>query len=158
MSNQQKALALLDRLEKAKTQLQERLAAAEQSLASWQHIQTASALRLKQLKPKIKINVGGKLFLPSKMMLLRWPLSVFSVMLSTQLWNPEDGIYFFDRNAAVFNHVLIYLAVGSVSLDIVSSAELTFLKEDLDFFHVPFFIDESNKSSRFPVFGCSPPP
>jgi hypothetical protein len=80
-------------------------------------------------------------------------LSVFSVMLSTKLWDPEDGIYFFDRNPAVFNHVLDYMADGRVLLDILSPVELALLKKDLEFYHVPYFVDESEKRlSLFDTF------
>jgi hypothetical protein len=156
MSSQRKAQQLFDKLEKIKAQVQERLNAAEESSKLWQQIQTDATARLKELKTKIKINVGGKVFSTSKSTLLMSPglgvLSVFSVMLSTKLWDPEDGIYFFDRNPAVFNHVLDYMADGSVLLDILGPVELALLKEDLEFFHVPYFVDEAKNGSLPRIF------
>jgi hypothetical protein len=122
---------------------------AETELASWKKVEDESRLRLAQIKAKIRLNVGGTIFATSKTTLMRFPVTVFSVMLSTKIWTPEanggDGMYFFDRNAHVMDHVLDYMANGVIRTEILSSQALKSLKDDLDYYEVPYYEDQNAK-------------
>lgn len=143
------ALALFSELDKLKQRLQSQLSAVETANADWAAIDAATRAHLAQLKPKVKINVGGKCFSTSKGTLTRFPTSVFTCALATKEWDPADGVYFFDRNPSEFDHVLDYLSTGSVRLDILDVASLKNLKSHFEYFAVPYAIDLTTRSTTF---------
>eukprot|EP01122_Echinamoeba_exundans_P016356 TRINITY_DN8259_c0_g1_i1.p1 TRINITY_DN8259_c0_g1~~TRINITY_DN8259_c0_g1_i1.p1 ORF type:complete len:493 (+),score=84.03 TRINITY_DN8259_c0_g1_i1:108-1586(+) len=128
---------------------------AEEDRKSWKKVEEDSRLRLAQIKSKIRLNVGGTIFSTSKTTLMRFPVTVFSVMLSTNIWTPDayggDGIYFFDRNAHVMDHVLDYMANGWIRTEILSPQDLKSLKDDLAYFEIPYYEDTSTKVLRAPI-------
>eukprot|EP01122_Echinamoeba_exundans_P007490 TRINITY_DN2328_c0_g1_i1.p2 TRINITY_DN2328_c0_g1~~TRINITY_DN2328_c0_g1_i1.p2 ORF type:complete len:518 (-),score=72.40 TRINITY_DN2328_c0_g1_i1:1026-2579(-) len=127
-------------------------AAADVSL--WKEIHERSKLRQAQINSKVCLNVGGKIFSILMTVLLRFPVTLFSVMLSTEIWTPEadggDGVYFFDRNPHVMDHVLDYMANGFIRTEILTPEDLWSLKGDLDFFQIPYAEDQNSKVLRPP--------
>eukprot|EP01129_Flabellula_baltica_P003611 TRINITY_DN13365_c0_g1_i1.p1 TRINITY_DN13365_c0_g1~~TRINITY_DN13365_c0_g1_i1.p1 ORF type:complete len:401 (-),score=34.16 TRINITY_DN13365_c0_g1_i1:41-1243(-) len=86
-------------------------------------------------KHKIKLNVGGSIFVTSKITLLSYEGSYFYGMLSSDNWQPnEDGEYFIDRDPIVFDRILNYLRDGNLDTDCLSDREVDILKNDLDYY------------------------
>jgi hypothetical protein len=142
----------LQAIDKVKALLLENAKSASESQSTWEAIQAKAKQLLSNLKPRIRLNVGGEMFTTSKTTLLRFPVTVLSVMLSTEIWQPQDGVYFFDRNSHGFDHVLDYLSDGSVRLDILSETELSSVKDHLTFLSVPFQVDTVNKGASQSVY------
>lgn len=74
-------------------------------------------------------------------------------MLGTELWQPEDSVYFFDRNPHGFHFVLDYLSKCSLRLSNLDESELKILTSHLDAFCVSYYIDKENDGTYFAVLG-----
>jgi hypothetical protein len=112
--------------------------------ASWTQTQTKASEVRSQAKSKIKLNIGGKDFATSKATLCgRFPMSLLSVMISTDVWVPSDGVYFFDRDSRLFEIVLDYLRDGELHISsLITKEEYEELKNELRFYNIPFDEDD----------------
>jgi hypothetical protein len=124
-------------------------ASLEALTATWTQIQLKASEVRKNAKAKIKINVGGTDFATSKTTLTsRFPTSLFNVLISTDVWIPSDGVYFFDRDPGMFDIVLDYLRDGELQTTTLKTMEdFEELKEELKFFNLPFDVDQETGGS-----------
>eukprot|EP01125_Pyxidicula_operculata_P007421 TRINITY_DN2521_c0_g1_i4.p1 TRINITY_DN2521_c0_g1~~TRINITY_DN2521_c0_g1_i4.p1 ORF type:complete len:175 (-),score=45.52 TRINITY_DN2521_c0_g1_i4:97-621(-) len=93
----------------------------------------------KQTKNKIKINVGGTVFVFAKNNLLEAKGTYFEIMLSSGHWEPdEDGEYFINRNPKCFGIIADYLRTGewNFSKEELTKNELKILKDDITYYQL----------------------
>jgi hypothetical protein len=119
---------------------------AHAALEEWKQIQ-ASALQVSnKLKPHIKLNIGGKPFTASKDTLLKYPESLFSALLGSEIYVPHNGVYFFDTDWHGFNSVLDALDKGELRIG-KKDADWQGVRALLDFFHLQFVHKDGKISS-----------
>eukprot|EP01036_Dinobryon_divergens_P034726 gene34727-44912_t len=96
------------------------------------------AEQISKADEKIKLCVGGTIFMTSKSNLLRFEGSYFHSMLGSGLWQAEqDGAYFIDTNPEHFSRILDYLRTNKLYLDGLDSYQIERLFENLDYFQIP---------------------
>lgn len=150
--SQEASKALFAELEKMRGFFLNKLETARANCKEWIEIQETAKKYVEQVRPKIRINVGGKIFQTSKATLLRFPTTVFSVMLGTPHWRPKDDIFFFDRPSHAMDHVLDYLSNGNLRTESFSPADLKSLLDDVNYFHIPYQHDRSEKGASTSFF------
>eukprot|EP01129_Flabellula_baltica_P007657 TRINITY_DN2991_c0_g1_i1.p1 TRINITY_DN2991_c0_g1~~TRINITY_DN2991_c0_g1_i1.p1 ORF type:complete len:343 (+),score=69.68 TRINITY_DN2991_c0_g1_i1:20-1048(+) len=90
---------------------------------------------IEKAKSKVKLNVGGTVFMTSKKTLVSREASYFYGLLSSEFWGPdEDGEYFIDRDPIVFDRVLNYMRYGYLDMKGLSDREKDMLREDMDYY------------------------
>jgi len=100
-------------------------------------------------KSKIKLNVGGEIFMTSKTTLLSQVDSYFYAMLNHGNWLPdEEGEYFIDRNPAVFDRILDYLRDGKLDETDLSDREKNILENDLEYYCLNKIQEEEDYEER----------
>ncbi|KAL9644560.1 hypothetical protein ABK040_009424 [Willaertia magna] len=88
---------------------------------------------------KIKLNIGGQLFVTSKDTLLFEKDTFFYCMLSNDsLWKPEPetGEYFIDRDPQYFPLILSYLRKRKLNLDRIEESEMDEFIDEVDFYQI----------------------
>eukprot|EP01127_Copromyxa_protea_P001298 TRINITY_DN11323_c0_g1_i1.p1 TRINITY_DN11323_c0_g1~~TRINITY_DN11323_c0_g1_i1.p1 ORF type:complete len:364 (+),score=42.41 TRINITY_DN11323_c0_g1_i1:141-1094(+) len=86
---------------------------------------------------KIKLNVGGQIFIFLKETLLRDPNTFFYAMLGSDRWQPdEDGEYFIDRDPRFFSRIGYFLRNGEWDLSSMTEDEKRLFRIELDFYQI----------------------
>eukprot|EP01006_Ploeotia_vitrea_P019802 TRINITY_DN52047_c0_g1_i1.p1 TRINITY_DN52047_c0_g1~~TRINITY_DN52047_c0_g1_i1.p1 ORF type:complete len:378 (-),score=36.03 TRINITY_DN52047_c0_g1_i1:198-1331(-) len=86
---------------------------------------------------KVRLNVGGQVFMTSEATLLAEKETFFWAMLHGGQWKPDtNGEYFIDRNPATFSYILDYLRSGTFDIDHLSRGDKNQLWSDVDFFQL----------------------
>jgi len=129
-------IALLQRIE-------EELGAVQQLKRTWYEMQNKMKENAAKAKTKIKLNIGGQIFMTSKSTLLSMEGTYFHAMLSSEHGPPdEDGEYFIDRNPECFRLVLDYLIAGKLNLVDLPPRKMKMLKADMDYYRIKYpFVD-----------------
>eukprot|EP01129_Flabellula_baltica_P011543 TRINITY_DN5078_c0_g1_i1.p1 TRINITY_DN5078_c0_g1~~TRINITY_DN5078_c0_g1_i1.p1 ORF type:complete len:202 (+),score=44.61 TRINITY_DN5078_c0_g1_i1:209-814(+) len=97
----------------------------------WEHIST----EIEKAKYKIKLNVGGSIFVTSKTTLSSQEGSYFYGLLSNGNWKPdEDGEYFIDRNPMVFDRILDFMRDGQLDTRGLDDRSISMLNKDMDYY------------------------
>lgn len=99
----------------------------------------ATKLNKAQIGSRIKLDIGGQIFVTSLNTLTSQKGSFFEAMFAGR-WDAKaehDGCYFIDRDPIVFRHILNYLRGQLPPLDLLSAQELQQLKLDADFYQLP---------------------
>jgi hypothetical protein len=78
----------------------------------------------------VAINVGGQIFHTTEKTLSSIPNTFFSTLLSQP---PQDGVYFIDRNASLFEDILDYLRDGQICIP-TDKKDIEKLKREAHFF------------------------
>jgi hypothetical protein len=126
----------------------------QESSSDWRKIESAANDIRKKLPKIIKFDVGGTIFATSPNTILdRFPMSLLSVIISTNVWVPSDGVYFFDRSPHLFSVVLDYYREGILDVATLDSTDdIKALVAELDFFCVPYRLNEENGSELVILF------
>jgi len=90
----------------------------------------------------VAINAGGQIFHTTEKTLSTIPDTFFSTLLSHP---PQDGIYFIDRNATLFEDILDYLRDGQICIP-TEKKELEKLKREAQFFKLVQLEELCNKA------------
>eukprot|EP01012_Entosiphon_sulcatum_P031629 TRINITY_DN4023_c0_g1_i1.p1 TRINITY_DN4023_c0_g1~~TRINITY_DN4023_c0_g1_i1.p1 ORF type:complete len:619 (+),score=138.41 TRINITY_DN4023_c0_g1_i1:65-1921(+) len=106
-------------------------------------------------KHKVRLNVGGRLFVCTKDTLLVEENTFFWHLLAGANWKPdEDGEYFIDRDPRHFDVILNYFRKGRLDLDLASMR----VKERLAFYdEVEYFKVHSLLKNREADLAIPPP-
>eukprot|EP01130_Rhizamoeba_saxonica_P002007 TRINITY_DN11818_c0_g1_i1.p1 TRINITY_DN11818_c0_g1~~TRINITY_DN11818_c0_g1_i1.p1 ORF type:complete len:324 (-),score=54.68 TRINITY_DN11818_c0_g1_i1:109-1080(-) len=116
-------------------QSREELETIVNEVANISTIKTMLDQEIDKAKYKVKLNVGGQIFVTSKTTLTKDKNSYFYGMISSNNWQPdEDGEYFIDRDPVVFNRILNYMRDGYLDVNGLSQRERYVLNKDLDYY------------------------
>lgn len=100
-------------------------------------LQNKVATHAKAATNKVKLNVGGQLFLLSSDTLLKDEKSFFFAMLGCDQWAPdEDGTYFIDRDPTFFLKIVSFFRSGVWNLAGFSEEDKNLLQVELDYYQI----------------------
>jgi len=124
-----------DRLSNFITELGQREKALEEREARVNSLVARVKKDSKAAKEKVKLNVGGTLFVTTKETLCKFEDTYFSAMLGNDNWEPgEDGSYFIDRDPFYFSRILSGFRVGKVNYQGLDRRGKQEMERELDFF------------------------
>lgn len=100
--------------------------------------------QLLEFEPKIKLNVGGSLFLTTLQTMTKIPNTYFAILFSGR-WEPKfdpvDGSMFIDRDPTMFGMILNYLRTGTIILDHLSPIQADLLRTEADFYQIESLLE-----------------
>lgn len=114
---------------------------AEDLLRQLEERERAMARHAEAARAKIRLNIGGQVFVTSKETLTNERDSFFDAMLRSGRFQPdEEGEYFVDRNPRLFAHLLDYLRTRR-SPDPTLLADPDFI-DDLRFYQIGSLLEQ----------------
>jgi len=96
---------------------------------------------------RVKLNIGGEIFVSCVNTLLREPNTLFTKLLESNKLNLEEEIYI-ERRADLFKILLNYLRTGDFNYKSYSKQTLIDLKEEADFFNIFKIYNEIHDLTR----------
>ena len=86
---------------------------------------------------KVKLDIGGCIFAPTRSLLLLFEGSFFHAMLSSGRWPPRrNGMYFVDRPSTYFEPMLHFMRTGQLSVAGWTPMDVDLLREEFDFYQI----------------------
>lgn len=140
----EKYLGAVEHFLNINNEIEAKLTELDKKLEQWRKVQAVVEANAKNMKQKIKLDVGGKIFATSKTSLLRFEGSYFHALISSGHWEPdEDGAYFIDRNPKNFDVIIDYMRDGVLRLDRVEPSRQADLLAELDYYQLPLPSDKT---------------
>jgi len=90
----------------------------------------------------IKLNVGGVIFMTTKLSLTSQKGTFFEKEFSqkSNLPKDENGAYFIDRDPTYFRHILNFLRHGTMNIEILSNNEKIEILDQAKFYNIPLLL------------------
>ena len=101
---------------------------------------------------RINLNIGGRLFCSTKEVFMSIENTFFYGLIANKshFKEPDDGVFFIDRNPVVFDRILDYLRNGKINLKSLSKYEIDILKDDFEYYCLPTLLrwDDQNQAEN----------